>query len=98
VLQRIYAETFQAFQVDILNIQRGRLQNDLVLVIVLKPVGVLAVTAVRGPPGRLYIGDIPGIRPKGPEKSGGIERSCPHLKVIWLSQETSILRPVIMQI
>jgi hypothetical protein len=98
MLKGIDAEPAKAVQVDLLDIERRRLQDDLVLVIMLKPVGVLAIAAVRGPPAGFYIGDVPGVRPQGPQECRGVEGACTHFKVIGLCDKTPVTRPVIMQI
>jgi hypothetical protein len=43
------ADLVEAFEIEILNVGRVRLQDDLVLVIVLQPVGVLAIAAILRP-------------------------------------------------
>jgi hypothetical protein len=63
MLQRIDSEGPQAVQVDLLNIQGRRLDDDLILIVVLKPVRIFAISPIRGTAGRFHIGHFPRFRP-----------------------------------
>jgi hypothetical protein len=65
MIKRIDAQSLQALKILILNIERGGFQQDLELIIVLEPVGIVSVPAIGRPSGRLDISHIPGLRPKG---------------------------------
>ena len=62
MIEGIDAQYFHALKVLFLNIKRRRFQNDLILVVMLQPVGIITVTTVSRPPGRLNISNIPGLR------------------------------------
>src|SRR5206468_950830 len=64
VQPRVQADRRQRAEVEILQVVGVRLQDHLVLVIVLQPVGVLAVAPVRRPTRGLYIGGPPRLRPE----------------------------------
>src|SRR3546814_5931661 len=59
VEQRVDADRGEAAQILLLNIGRRRLQDDLILIIMLKAVGVLAIEAVGRTTARLDIGGVP---------------------------------------
>jgi hypothetical protein len=63
VFQGIDAKRFKAVEIDILNVERRRFDDDLILVIVLKPIGVLAVSTILRTARRFDIGYPPGLRP-----------------------------------
>jgi hypothetical protein len=62
VLHRIDPERLQTVQVDLLNIQGGWFDDDLILIVVLKPIGVLPISTIGGAARRFHIGDSPGFR------------------------------------
>ena len=93
----IHAEALQALEVDFLDVGRRGLQDYLVLIVVLKPVGVLAVAAVGGAAGGLHIGDVPGLRSQHPQKSRRVHRPGAELDIIRLQDGTAIFRPVAFQ-
>ena len=74
--------------------ERRGLHDDLVLVVVLEPVRVFAVAAVRGSPGGLHIGHVPGFRSQGPQKGGRVEGAGAHLDVVGLLDDASLGGPV----
>src|SRR3989338_10692869 len=71
------SERGEALQVEVLNVFRGWLVNHLVLIIALKAVRILTVTAVGRPAGRLDIGGAPRFGPQRPEKRIGMKRAGP---------------------
>jgi hypothetical protein len=58
----VEADRFQAGQVKFLRVARVRLEDHLVLMVHLHPVGVFGVATVVGAEGRLDIGDVPRLR------------------------------------
>ncbi len=94
VLQRIDAEALEGVEVELLDVERRRLHDDLVLVVVLEPVRIFAVAAVRGSPGGFHIGHIPGFGSQGPEKGGRVEGAGAHLEVVGLLDDASLGGPV----
>jgi hypothetical protein len=63
MLQRIEAEPPETIKVALLKIRGRWFHYDLKLIVVLQPVGVLAVTTVLGPTARLNISRIPVLGP-----------------------------------
>ena len=84
-------------QIQLLHILRRRLQDHLILIIVLQPVGVLAIAAVGGPARGLDKGGVPGPRPQRAQGGGGMEGARPHLIVIGLQDQAALGRPEILQ-
>jgi hypothetical protein len=79
----------KAVQIDFLNVVRGGLEDDLELIVVLKPVRIFPISPVGGTPGRLHVGDVPGLGAQHPEKGRGVHRARPHLNIIRLLDDTS---------
>jgi hypothetical protein len=97
MLQGIDAEPDQAFKVQFLYILRMGLQDHLELIIVLHPVGVLAVTAIGRPARRLYIGGAPGLGTEYTQKGGWMEGTCTDLNIVGLMNDAALRSPVILQ-
>jgi hypothetical protein len=93
MIERIDAEGLQTVEIDLLDIKRRRLEYDLILIIVLEPVGVLSIAAIRRPARRFDIGNLPRLRAQDPEEGGGIERPRPNLQIIGLLNDTSLICP-----
>ena len=98
VLGGIEADSFERAQVELLGIDRARLQDDLELVVVLHAVGVLTVAAVGRAAARLRIAGAPGVGPEAAQRSGGVERARAHLAVVGLHDDAALLRPVVLQV
>ena len=97
VQQWVEADFPVAGQQQFLRIGRGRLHDDLVLIIMLQPVGVLAVAAIGGAAARLDIGGAPGLRPQGAQRGGGVEGAGAHLHIIGLQDHAALARPELVQ-
>ncbi len=94
---RIQPDLADRAQVKLLHILGRRLQDHLVLVIVLQPVGILAIAAIGGPAGGLDIGRVPGPGPQGSQGRGGMESARAHLIVIGLQDQAALPRPIVLQ-
>ena len=94
---RIEADGAQRPQVEVLHVGRVRLQDHLVLVIVLQPVGVLAVAPVGGAARGLHIGRPPGLGPEGPQHRGRMQGAGPHLHVMRLQDQAAAIAPIAVQ-
>ena len=77
VERHVEADRGERLEVEVLEVRRRRLDDHLELVIVLQPVGVLAVAPVVRPPRRLDIGRLPRPRPERPQASSPGGRSPP---------------------
>jgi hypothetical protein len=56
MLAQVDADRGQALQVQVLNVRRGRLEDDLKLRVLVETVGILAIAPVGGPTARLNVG------------------------------------------
>jgi hypothetical protein len=97
VLEGIDAKGLQTVEIDLLNVKRGGFHDDLILIVVLKPIGILSVSTIGGPAGGLNIGHPPGFWTQGPKKSGRMESSSPHFHVIGLLDDTPLICPESLQ-
>src|SRR6185437_3788337 len=91
VYQRVEAELAQASEIEIQDVERRRLDDDLELVVVLQPEGVLAVAAVGRTARGLDIGGAPRLGSDGPEEGCRVEGAGPDLHVIGLQNDTATL-------
>jgi len=90
---RINAEGSQAVQVALLRVAGIRLQDHLVLVVLLPAVGVLAVAPVRRPHRRLEVGDVPGLGTQHPQGRGRVQRAGADLAVVRMPDHTTVIGP-----
>ncbi|MNQ98991.1 hypothetical protein D3C85_1147110 [compost metagenome] len=61
MLQSVYPKCLQAVQIDLLDIVRGWLNNDLKLMMLIQPVRVLPIPSIRRSPGWLHISHLPRL-------------------------------------
>jgi len=87
-------QLFQTLQIEPLDIVGGRLQDHLILVVVLHAVGIFAVSTIGRPAAGLRIGGTPGLRTEHPQKSGGVHRAGADLGVVRLPNQAPLPRPV----
>jgi hypothetical protein len=97
VLQGVDPETFQRIQVELLDVQGRGLHDDLVLVVVLEPVGVFPVSPVGGSSRWLHVGHVPGFRAERSQKGRRVERAGPDLEVIGLLEDATLVGPVFVE-
>ena len=71
MLTEVDANGDQRFEVELLHALRRRLEDDLQLRVTEEAVGVLAVTAVRGPARRLRVGNADGLGPQHAKEGVG---------------------------
>ena len=97
VQQRIDADRRQRAEIEFLQVGRVRLQDHLVLVVMLQPVRIFAIAAVLRPPRRLHVGGVPAQRPERPQRCRRVERSGADFHVVRLQDQAAIVRPVVVQ-
>ena len=85
------------FEIELLQVRRRRLQDDLELVVVLQPVRVLAVAAVLRPARGLHIGGLPRLRPQRAQRRRRMERAGADLHVVGLQDDAALLGPEALQ-
>ena len=88
----------EARQIELLAVGRRRLQDHLELVIVLQPVGVLAVAAVGRPARGLDIGGAPRLGPERAQRRRRMKGAGAHLDIIGLQDHAALPRPEILQL
>jgi hypothetical protein len=91
--KRANAKRLQTIEIDLLNVKGGRFHDDLILIVILKPIGILSISAIGRPTGRLNIGHPPGFWTQGSEKSSRMEGSGTHFHIIGLLNHTPLICP-----
>ena len=87
----------QGVQIQLLQVVGVGLQDDLILVVVLQPVGVLAIAAIAGAARRLDVGGLPRLLAQGPQHGGGVQGAGADLDVIGLQNGAALLAPIVVQ-
>ncbi len=78
-------EGAQRLEVEVLDVERRRLEDHLVLVELLQPVWVLTVAAVGGAATRLDVRDVPRLGADSPQERVRVEGARSDLGVVWLN-------------
>src|SRR6185503_3139316 len=94
---RIDAYGFQRVKIEVLDVSRRRLQDDLELVVVLEPVGILAITAVFRPARGLHIGGVPRFRSERAQRGRRMEGAGADFHVVRLQDDAAPVRPILLQ-
>ena len=97
MLARADAERFQRLQVEFLRIARIGLEDDLILEVILHPVGVFAVATVIRADARLDVGDAPRLRTKHAQQRRRVVGARADLNVVGLPQHAVLRRPELVQ-
>ena len=84
----------EASQIERLHVGGGWFDDDLILVIMLEPVGVVAIAPVGRPARGLDIGRSPGARPERAQRRRGVEGARAHLHVVGLQDGAALRRPI----
>src|SRR3546814_3101833 len=95
--QRVDADRGERAQILVLQVGGRRLQDDLILVIMLEAVRVLVIAAIRRPAARLDIGDVPRLGAEAAQRRRGVKGTRPDTHVIGLQNRTAACAPVIVQ-
>ena len=91
------ADRLERAEIALEDVGRRRLQDGLELVVVLQAHGVVAIAAVRGPPRRLHVGGVPGLRAQRAQGGGGVEGAGAHFHVERLQDQAALAGPIILQ-
>jgi hypothetical protein len=97
VIERLGAERAQRVQVEVLDVERARLQDHLELVELLHAVRVLAVAAVGGAARGLHERDVPRLGPERAQEGGRVVGAGADLGVVGLHDEAAALGPELLQ-
>ena len=87
----------ETVQVQRLDRVHARLDDHLVLIIVLQPVGIFTVPSIGRTTARLDVCRTPGLRPQGTQKSGRVEGTGALFQIIRLTNDTVVFRPKLMK-
>ena len=87
-----------AFEIQILNIRRGGLQNHLQLMVFVQAIGILAVAPVGRPAAGLHVGDAIGLRTQHAQEGLRVHGARAHLHVIRLLQDAIAPGPKSLQL
>jgi hypothetical protein len=97
VLQQVEIKRPQRIQVQFLDVERGRLQNDLKLKVFPESIGVFAVTSIGWTTRRLDVCHTPGLRSQCSQIGVGIKRTRSFLHIVRLLNDTALFRPEVLQ-
>ena len=81
-------------EVELLHVERRRLEDHLELVVLVDAHRVLAEAAVAGPPRGLAVGDAPRLGTEHAEEGVRVHRPRADLEVVRLLQDAALLGPV----
>ena len=95
--QRVDADGLKGAEIKFLKVWRVGLQDDLVLVVVLQPIGVLAVAAVFRPTRRLHIGGVPALGTERAQGGRRMERARADFHVVGLQDDAALVGPIGVQ-
>jgi hypothetical protein len=97
MVKGIDAEGLQAAEIDLLDVKGRGFDDDLILIIVLEPIGIFTVSTIGWTARRFHIGHPPRLRAQNPEKGSRMESSGTHLCIVGLLNHTSLIRPELFQ-
>ena len=97
VLDQIDPNELEAVEVDILRVVGRRLDEHLVLVVVLQAVGVVAVPPVGRSSRRLDVRGLPRLGAETAQRGGRIERARAGLDIVRLHHGAAVVGPVARQ-
>ena len=97
VLGRVQANGCERPKVEVLGVDRGRLEEHLELVVVLQAVGVLAIATVSRTAARLRIAGAPGGGAKRAQERGSVEGARTNLGVVRLHDGAALVSPVVLK-
>ena len=97
MLRRIDTEHLQAFDIHLLDVVGRRLDDDLILVIMLKPVGVFSISSVCWSSGRFNVSYAPGLGTENTQCRSGIHRTGADFQVVRLLDDATLRSPKMLK-
>ena len=97
VQRRVKADGNERAQIQLLQVGRRGFDDDLILIVVLQPVGVLAIAAIGRAARGLHIGGGPGLGAQGAQGGGRMEGARANLHVIGLQDGAALTGPIAHQ-
>src|SRR4030095_15404415 len=95
VLRSLDAKGSEGFEIEILYVRRGRLENHLELIVLVDPEGVLGIATVDWTSRRRAIGDAPRLGAQDAEEGVGGHRPGAPLQIVGLLGNSSPSSPVL---
>ncbi len=96
--ERVDADGAEALEIEFLDVTRRRLQDHLILVIMLQTVGVFAVAPVGRTAAGLHECGVPRLRPQRAQRGCSVESTRPHAHIIGLQNHTALRAPEVMEV
>src|ERR1700730_9481266 len=97
MLLKIDSNRGEALEVNVLDINRRRFEDDLKLQVLVQPVGILAAAPVGERTARLRVRDAIRGRSEHAKESFGVHGPCPDFHIIRLLQYATLPRPKLRQ-
>ena len=97
VFRRVDAEILEALDVELLNVVGSRLDDDLILVIMLKAVRVLTIAPVGRPSRRFHVSDAPRFRAEDSQSRGRVHGTSAYLQIVRLLYYAALRSPKMFQ-
>ena len=98
MLAQVDADGFQAAQVQILNVVRRGLEDDLILKMFVEAVGIFAVASVGGPTRGLDVSDAVGSGAEDAEKGFRVHGAGADFGVVGLLEDAALAIPIVHQL
>jgi hypothetical protein len=83
----------KALQINILDVDGRRFEDDLKLRVLVEAVGILAIAAVGGPTAGLHIANAVSVRPEDAEKRFRMHSARANFHIVRLLQDATLLHP-----
>ena len=87
----------QRLDVQLLEVERRRFEDDLELIVVLQAHGVFAVTTVTRTAAWLHVGGVPALGTDCPQEGGGVKGARAHFHVERLDDDAALFCPEMLQ-
>ena len=97
VLAGFEAEGIEGAHVEVHDVLRGGLHDDLVLVVALAPLRISGVAAIGGAAGGLHVGDVPGFGAEHAESGGRVHGARADFDVVRLQDRATLGSPVVVE-
>src|ERR1051325_8027737 len=97
VASEVEAERAQGVEIEVLHVERRRLEDDLKLVVLAEAKGVVAVAPVGGAAGGLDVADVPRLGAEDAQERGGVHRAGADLEVERRLDHAAALSPEVLQ-
>ena len=95
--REVDADGFERFEIELLHVDRRRLEDELELGVLEEAVGVLAVAAVGGAARGLRVADAVGLGAEHAQKGLRRHGARAHFDVVGLLKDAAALRPKALQ-